>query len=96
MLVFVVPDFGDINLVTVRAALFAVLAFCPEARYDDLPVCDLRLCSFFDYGEYFIVFIQHRQTDQYREGQFVPIYDNEEDRGVCTFLRSHHKLIPLK
>jgi hypothetical protein len=65
MLDFAVPDFNDINLDTVRAALFAVLAFCLEARYDDL--CDLRLCSFFDYGEYFIVFIEHRKTDQYRE-----------------------------
>ena len=86
MLDFAVPDFNDINLDTVRAALFAVLAFCLEARYDDL--CDLRLCSFFDYGEYFIVFIEHRKTDQYREGQFVPIYDNGEDRGVCAFLRA--------
>ena len=86
MLDFAVPDFSKINLNTVRAALFAVLAFCLEARYDDL--CDLRLGSFFDYGEYFIVFIEHRKTDQYREGQFVPIYDNGEARGVCTFLRS--------
>jgi hypothetical protein len=86
MLDFAVPDFNDINLDAVRAALFAVLAFCLEARYDDL--CDLRLCSFFDYGEYFIVFIEHRKTDQYREGQFVPIYDNGEDRGVCAFLRA--------
>ena len=86
MLDFAVPDFNDINLNTVRAALFAVLAFCLEARYDDL--CDLRLCSFYDYGEYFIVFIEHRKTDQYREGQFVPIYDNGEDRGACAFLRA--------
>ena len=63
---FAVPDFNNINLDTVRAALFVVLAFCLEARYDDL--CDLRLCSFFDYGESFIVFIEHRKTDQYREG----------------------------
>ena len=86
MLDFAVPDFNDINLNTVRAALFAVLAFCLEARYGDL--CDLRLCSFYYYGEYFIVFIEHRNTDQYREGQFVPIYDNGEDRGACAFLRA--------
>ena len=61
MLDFVVHDFNDINLDTVRAALFAVLAFCLETRYDDL--CDLRLCSFFDYGEYFIVRIEHRKID---------------------------------
>ena len=86
MLDFVVPDFNDINLDTVSAALFAILAFCLEVRYDDL--CDLRLCSFFDYGECFIVFIEHRKTDRYNEGQFVPIYDDGEDRGVCAFLRA--------
>ena len=83
---FVVPDFSDINSDTVRATLFAVLAFCLEARYDDL--CDLGLCGFFDDGEYFIVFIVHRKTDQYRGGQFAPIYDNGEDKGACAFLRS--------
>ena len=41
MLDFVVPGFSKTNLSNVRAALFAVLAFCLEARYDDL--CDLRL-----------------------------------------------------
>ena len=45
-------------------------------------------CSLFDHGEYFIVCIEHRKSDQYREGQFVPIYDNGEDRGACAFLRS--------
>ena len=44
MIDFAVPDFSDIDLMGVRAALFAVLAFCLEARYDDL--CDLRLSSF--------------------------------------------------
>ena len=34
------------------------------------------------------MFIEHRKTDQYREGQFVPIYDNGEDRGACAFLRA--------
>ena len=86
MLDFAVPDFCKIHLNNVRAALFAVLAFCLEARFDDL--CDLRLCSFFDYIEYFVVFIEHRKTDQYREGQFVPIYDNGEARGACNFLRA--------
>ena len=90
MLDFAVPDFGKIDLNAVRAALFAVLAFCLEARFDDL--CDLRISSFFDYGDYFVVFIEHRKTDQYREGQFVPIYDNGEDRGACAFLRA---VLPL-
>ena len=66
MIEFGVPDFSDIDLVKVRAALFAVLAFCLKARYDDL--CDLKLSSFFDYGDYTVVFIEHRKTDQYREG----------------------------
>ena len=78
MLDVVVSDFNDINLDAVRAALFAVLALWLEARYDD--VCDLRLCSFFDSGEYFIVFIEYRKTDQYREGQFVPIYDSTMEK----------------
>ena len=86
MLDFAVPDFSCINLNSVRAALFAVLAFCLEARYDDL--CDLRLSSFFDYGDYFVVYIEHRKTDQYREGQFVPVYDNGDPRGACAFLRA--------
>ena len=86
MLDHAVPDFENIDLDGVRAALFAVLAFCLEARYDDL--CDLRLSSFFDYGDYFVVYIEHRKTDQYREGQFVPVYDNGEARGACAFLRA--------
>ena len=90
MLDFAVPDFSDIDLAKVRAALFAVLAFCLEARYDDL--CDLRLSSFFDYGDYIVVFIEHRKTDQYREGQFVPIFDSGEKRGACAFLRA---VLPL-
>ena len=90
MIDFVVPDFSDIDLMGVRAALFAVLAFCLEARYDDL--CDLRLSSFFDYGDYIVVFIEHRKTDQYREGQFVPIFDSGEKRGACAFLRA---VLPL-
>ena len=61
-----------------------------EARYDDL--CDLRLSSFFDYGDYIVVFIEHRKTDQYREGQFVPIFDSGEKRGACAFLRA---VLPL-
>ena len=36
MLDFAVPDFGKIHVNDVRAALFAVLAFCLEARFDDL------------------------------------------------------------
>ena len=72
---------------TESAALFVVLAFCLEARYDDL--CDLRLCSFFDYGEYFIVFIERRKTDQYKEGQFFTIYDNGDlCVCVCAYLRA--------
>jgi integrase len=90
MIDFAVPDFSDIDLMKVRAALFAVLAFCLEARYDDL--CDLRLSSFFDYGDYIVVFIEHRKTDQYREGQFVPIFDSGEKRGACAFLRA---VLPL-
>ena len=86
MLDHAVPDFENIDLDGVRAALFAVLAFCLEARYDDL--CDLRLSSFFDYGDYFVVYIEHRKTDQYREGQFVPVYDNGDPRGACAFLRA--------
>lgn len=86
MLDFAVPDFSCIDLSSVRAALFAVLAFCLEARYDDL--CDLRLSSFFDYGDYFVVYIEHRKTDQYREGQFVPVYDNGDPRGASAFLRA--------
>ena len=86
MLNHAVPDFRQMDVGDMRAALFAVLAFCLEARFDDL--CDLSLSSFFDYGEYIIVFIEHRKTDQYREGQFVPIYDNGEPRGACEFLRA--------
>ena len=61
-----------------------------EARFDDL--CDLRVCSFFDYGDYFVVFIEHRKTDQYREGQFVPIYETGDDRSACALLRA---VLPL-
>ena len=93
MLDHAVPDFSRIDLMKVRAALFAVLAFCLEARYDDL--CDLRVGSFFDYGEYFVVFIEHRKTDQYREGQFVPIFDAGGDRSVCAFLRAVLPLLGL-
>ena len=35
-----------------------------------------------------MVYIEHRKTDQYREGQFVPVYDNGEPRGACAFLRA--------
>ena len=34
------------------------------------------------------MFVEHRKTVQYREGQFVPIYYNGEVRGVCAFLRA--------
>jgi hypothetical protein len=86
MLDHAVPDFNRMDVGDMRAALFAVLAFCLEARFDD--ICDLSLSSFFDYGDYFIVYIEHRKTDQYREGQFVPIYDNMDPRGACAFLRA--------
>ena len=50
MLNFCVPDFGALNWGTMRAALFAVLSFCLEARFDDL--IDLCGDSFYDYGSY--------------------------------------------
>ena len=56
MLDFVVPDFDNFDWGTVRAALFVVLAFCLEARFDDL--IDLCGDSFFDYGTYITLFVE--------------------------------------
>ena len=61
MLGFVVPDFDNFDGNTVRAALFAVLAFCLEARLDHLT--DLCGDSFFDYGAYIVVFVEHRKME---------------------------------
>ena len=61
MLDFVVPEFDHFDWGTVRAALFAVLAFCLEARFDDL--IDLCGDSLFDYGAYIVVFVEHRKMD---------------------------------
>ena len=86
MLDFDIPDFENLNWYTFRAGLFAVLAFYLEARFDDL--IDLCPDSFFDYGGYIVVFVEHRKMDQNRQGEFVPIYDTGEPRPACALIRS--------
>jgi integrase len=86
MLDFAVPDFDNFDWGSVRAALFAVLAFCLEARFDDL--IDLCGDSFFDYGAYIVVFVEHRKMDQFRQGEFVPIYDSGDSRSACALIRA--------
>ena len=86
MLNFAVPDFDNLHWGSVRAALFAVLAFCLEARFDDL--IDLCGDSFYDYGSYIIVFVEHRKMDQFRQGEFVPIHDTGDARSACALIRA--------
>ena len=63
-----------------------MLAFCLEARFDDL--IDLCPDSSFDYGGYIVVSVEHRKMDQNREDEFVPVYDTGEPRSACALIRS--------
>ena len=62
MLDFAIPDFEHLDGYAFRAS------FCLEARIDDL--IDLCPDSFFDYGGYIVVFVEHRKMDQNRQGDF--------------------------
>ena len=61
-----------------------MLAFCLEARFDDL--IDLCGDSFFDYGAHIVVFVEHRKMNQHRQGEFVLIYDTGDSRSACALL----------
>ena len=50
----------------------------------------IDLCgdNFFDYGAYIVVFVEHRKIDQFRQGEFVPIYDSGDSRSACALIRA--------
>ena len=87
MLDFAIPDFDHLDWYAFRAGLFAVLVFCLEARFDDL--IDMCPGSFFDYGGYIVVFVEHRKMYQNREGEFVPTYHPTGIKSRLAVLGTH-------
>lgn len=86
------PSLEGLNLINLRTAVYCLLGFVLEGRWDE--VSKLTLTDLTDYGSHFMAFIEVRKCDQHREGTFVPFVDSGEPRGACALLRMLLSVIP--